>query len=52
MSEPRFFEFPESIVLKMVAEWAGAEIYRGDEDLEISDVAPLEDAGSWRTRFF
>lgn len=52
MSEPRFFEFPESIALKTVADWAQADIYRGEENLKISDVAPLEDAGTGALVFF
>ncbi|CTQ62876.1 UDP-3-O-(3-hydroxymyristoyl)glucosamine N-acyltransferase [Roseibium album] len=52
MSEPRFFELPASVSLKTVAAWADAEIYRGDETLEISEVAPLEDAGAGALVFF
>lgn len=52
MSEPKFFETPASVSLQTVAGWADAEIYRGDGNLEISEVAPLEDAGSGALVFF
>lgn len=52
MSEPKFFETPASVSLRTVAGWADADIYRGDGNLEISEVAPLEDAGSGALVFF
>ncbi|MET1410635.1 UDP-3-O-(3-hydroxymyristoyl)glucosamine N-acyltransferase [Roseibium sp. HPY-6] len=52
MSEPRFFEVPDPVSLKTIAEWANAELVRGHEDLEVSEVAPLEDAGEGALVFF
>lgn len=44
MSDPVFFDEPVPVSLATVAEWAGAEIVRGDVTLEIAGVAPLEEA--------
>ncbi|MEP1930695.1 MAG: UDP-3-O-(3-hydroxymyristoyl)glucosamine N-acyltransferase [Roseibium sp.] len=52
MSEPVFFEFPAGITLRDVALWAEAEILNGDENIGISGVAPLEDAGAGMLVFF
>ncbi len=52
MSEPRFFDTPAVVLLTEIAAWADAELYRGEGSLEISGVAPLEDAGSGTLVFF
>lgn len=52
MSEPIFFETPRSVQLSEIADWAEAELVRGDPGLEISGVAPLEDAGAGTLVFF
>ncbi len=52
MSEPKFFAAPSPVPLREIAEWAEAEIERGDEALEISGVAPLEDAAPGTLVFF
>jgi len=40
---PVFFPEAQTITIKQVAEWAGAEIVRGDRELTISGVAPLDE---------
>ncbi|KZK76204.1 UDP-3-O-acylglucosamine N-acyltransferase [Pseudovibrio sp. W64] len=40
---PVFFPEARSITVKQVAEWAGAEIVRGDSELAITGVAPLDE---------
>ncbi|WP_428645222.1 UDP-3-O-(3-hydroxymyristoyl)glucosamine N-acyltransferase [Roseibium sp.] len=52
MSEPKFFKMPASVRLQDIASWAEAEIYRGDGSIEVSGVAPLEDAGQGTLVFF
>lgn len=52
MSEPTFFQRPAPVSLQTLAEWAEAEIYRGEASLELSKVAPLEDAGPGALVFF
>ena len=52
MSEPNFFGTPAAVQLHEIASWAEAEIYRGDQDLTIEGVAPLEDAGQGTLVFF
>ena len=52
MSEPKFFGNPTAVSLQQIASWADAEIVRGDEDLEITAVAPLEEAGAGALVFF
>ncbi len=52
MSEPKFFETPAPVELQEIADWAGADIFRGDGSLEIVGVAPLEDAGQGMLVFF
>lgn len=52
MSEPRFFAAPDPVSLKTIAEWADAEIIRGENGLEVVEVAPLEDAGEGALVFF
>jgi UDP-3-O-[3-hydroxymyristoyl] glucosamine N-acyltransferase len=52
MSEPKFFVFPGNVLLKDIASWAEAEIHRGDGALEVSGVAPLENAGQGSLVFF
>ena len=52
MSEPSFFDFPSDIRLQDIARWAEAEIVNGDENLPITGVAPLEDAGEGMLVFF
>ncbi|MCX2722554.1 UDP-3-O-(3-hydroxymyristoyl)glucosamine N-acyltransferase [Roseibium salinum] len=52
MSEPKFFTMPASVSLQDIASWAEAEIERGDGSLEITGVAPLEDAGQGALVFF
>jgi UDP-3-O-[3-hydroxymyristoyl] glucosamine N-acyltransferase len=52
MSEPKFFESPALVKLAEIATWAEADIVRGDPALEISGVAPLEDAGPGMLVFF
>lgn len=52
MSEPNFFATPATVSLRDIADWAEAEIHRGDETLEITGVAPLEEAGSGLLVFF
>lgn len=46
MSDPIFFATPESVSVRQIAEWTGAEIVRGDADTLVSAVAPLDDAGA------
>ncbi|KZL21886.1 UDP-3-O-(3-hydroxymyristoyl)glucosamine N-acyltransferase [Pseudovibrio axinellae] len=48
---PVFFPEAQKITIKQIAEWAGAEIVRGDGDLTISGVVPL-DAGVAGTLVF
>ncbi|PVB62659.1 UDP-3-O-(3-hydroxymyristoyl)glucosamine N-acyltransferase [Labrenzia sp. 011] len=52
MSEPNFFKTPAPASLREIADWAEAEIHRGDESLQIAGVAPLEEAGSGSLVFF
>ncbi|WP_269581781.1 UDP-3-O-(3-hydroxymyristoyl)glucosamine N-acyltransferase [Roseibium sp. Sym1] len=52
MSEPIFFKTPVPVKLSEVASWAEADIMRGEPDLEITGVAPLEDAGPGMLVFF
>lgn len=52
MSEPNFFEFPRNVLLEDIASWAEAEIHRGDGSLEITSVAPLENANPGSLVFF
>ncbi len=40
---PVFFPEAQTITVKQVAEWAGAEIVRGDSELVITGVAPLDE---------
>lgn len=40
---PSFFPDAQKVTIKQIAEWAGAEIVRGDSSLLISGVAPLDD---------
>ncbi len=42
-NSPAFFPEAQTITVKQVAEWAGAEIVRGDSELTISGVAPLDE---------
>lgn len=44
MSDPIFFAAPDPVTVRQVAEWAGAEIVRGDAEALIDGVAPLDDA--------
>lgn len=52
MSDPIFFKQPEPVSLGQIAEWAGADIERGDPALIISGVGPVEDAVSGSLVFF
>ncbi|GAA0771234.1 UDP-3-O-(3-hydroxymyristoyl)glucosamine N-acyltransferase [Roseibium denhamense] len=52
MSDPGFFEFPAHVRLTDVVAWAEAELVRGDEALELTAVAPLEDATPGSLVFF
>lgn len=52
MSEPNFFATPDPVSLREIADWAEAEIHRGDETLEITGVGPLEEAGAGLLVFF
>ncbi|WP_299812700.1 UDP-3-O-(3-hydroxymyristoyl)glucosamine N-acyltransferase [uncultured Roseibium sp.] len=52
MSEPNFFATPNPVSLREIADWAEAEIHRGDETLEITGVGPLEEAGAGLLVFF
>ncbi|MBN9670756.1 UDP-3-O-(3-hydroxymyristoyl)glucosamine N-acyltransferase [Roseibium aggregatum] len=52
MSEPRFFETPAPVSLSDIADWAEAEVARGEGTLEITGVAPLEEAGPGSLVFF
>ncbi|MEJ8474288.1 UDP-3-O-(3-hydroxymyristoyl)glucosamine N-acyltransferase [Roseibium algae] len=52
MSDPVFFCSPDSVTLGTIAEWADAEIVRGDKDLMVSGVAPVEDAAPGSLVFF
>jgi len=52
MSEPIFFDAPGAVQLSEIASWAGAEILRGDPALQITGVAPLEDASPGSLVFF
>lgn len=45
MADPRFFANAGPYTLSVLAERAGARLERGDSDLKISDVAPLDQAG-------
>ncbi len=46
MTEPHFYKKPPVVTVSKVAEWAGAEIKKGDGAEAIKNVAPLEDAVS------
>lgn len=46
MTEPYFYKRPPIVTVSKVAEWADAEIRKGDGTAEIKNVAPLEDAVS------
>ncbi|MEP3279177.1 MAG: UDP-3-O-(3-hydroxymyristoyl)glucosamine N-acyltransferase [Stappiaceae bacterium] len=46
MTDPQFYTKPSVVTVSMVAEWAGAELTRGNGTAEIVDVAPLDDAVS------
>lgn len=52
MSDPVFFEPPQSVLLKDIVSWADADLERGDENIEILGVAPVEDAGAGTLVFF
>lgn len=52
MSEPKFFRAPEPVSLGDIATWAKAEIEVGSETLEVTGVAPLEDATPGSLVFF
>lgn len=52
MSDPLFFVQPGPVSLSQIAEWGEAEIIRGDGDLVISSVAPVEDAHPGSLVFF
>ena len=43
-NNPDFFPAAPRVTVQQVAQWAGAEIVRGDPTLEITGVAPLDDA--------
>ncbi len=46
MSDPIFFAAPAPVSVRQIAEWAGAEIVRGDGDAMVSGVAPLDEAAA------
>ncbi|ADZ70527.1 UDP-3-O-(3-hydroxymyristoyl)glucosamine N-acyltransferase [Polymorphum gilvum] len=52
MSDPIFFSPPPQTSLAEIAAFAQAEIVRGDPDLPIAGVAPLEDARAGMLVFF
>ncbi|GGB60343.1 UDP-3-O-acylglucosamine N-acyltransferase [Roseibium aquae] len=52
MTEPTFFETPQPVDLATIAEWAGAELVRGDGAAEITGVAPVEAARPGMLVFF
>ncbi|WP_417689487.1 UDP-3-O-(3-hydroxymyristoyl)glucosamine N-acyltransferase [Roseibium sp.] len=52
MTDPVFFPAPAPVSLSEIAEWAAAEIVRGDAALEITGVAPVEDAVPGSLVFF
>jgi len=52
MSDPVFFQAPQPVDLATIAEWANAELVRGDASLSIRGVAPVEDAGEGTLVFF
>lgn len=52
MADPVFLPVPQPIALRAIAEWAGAEITRGNPDLLITGVAPVEDAVAGSLVFF
>ncbi|SHN15515.1 UDP-3-O-(3-hydroxymyristoyl)glucosamine N-acyltransferase [Roseibium suaedae] len=52
MSDPIFFKQPEPVTLGQIAEWAGADIERGDPALVISGVGPVEEAIAGTLVFF
>jgi len=52
MTDPIFFQAPQPVDLATIAEWAGAELVRGDASTPIRGVAPVEDAGEGTLVFF
>lgn len=52
MSDPVFFVAPEPVALGTIADWAQAEISRGDPSAMIAGVAPVEDAFPGSLVFF
>ena len=52
MSDPIFFKQPEPVTLGQIAEWAGADIERGDPTLVIAGVGPVEEAVAGTLVFF
>ncbi len=42
---PVFFPDAQKVTVREIAEWAGAEIVRGDSEQIISGVAPLDEGG-------
>jgi UDP-3-O-[3-hydroxymyristoyl] glucosamine N-acyltransferase len=51
MADPRFFTPIGSLTLGALSERTGAEIARGNPDLRLEDVAPLESAGPAHVSF-
>ncbi|MTH97871.1 UDP-3-O-(3-hydroxymyristoyl)glucosamine N-acyltransferase [Roseibium sp. RKSG952] len=52
MTDPVFLDPPKPVTLSDIAEWAGAELVRGEGDLSITGVAPVEDAHAGMLVFF
>ncbi|WP_417669013.1 UDP-3-O-(3-hydroxymyristoyl)glucosamine N-acyltransferase [Roseibium sp.] len=52
MTDPVFFAAPAPVSLATIAEWGEAEILRGDETLDVTGVAPVEDAAAGALVFF
>ncbi|MDD7908584.1 UDP-3-O-(3-hydroxymyristoyl)glucosamine N-acyltransferase [Pseudovibrio exalbescens] len=45
MTDPKFFSDSTPVSLKQIAEWADAELVRGDPEATVSGVAPLDEGG-------
>lgn len=45
MTDPKFFPECTPVSLKQIAEWADAELVRGDPDATVTSVAPLDEGG-------
>ncbi|WP_310619868.1 UDP-3-O-(3-hydroxymyristoyl)glucosamine N-acyltransferase [Flexibacterium corallicola] len=51
MSEHNFYDDVQSVTISQIAQWADAQVIRGDSELCISGVAPLDEGGEGKLVF-